>query len=108
MSYDFEMVIEELTTVESGLNYTYNVSKMYYEAFRYAGLEGGINSLHKMLGKDMIDPLKIAIKEMKINSKYYRKMNPRNGWGDYEGALNVLEKLLKWSYSHPKATLIIS
>ena len=32
------------------------------------------------------------IKELKNNPKLYNTMNPKNGWGNYEGAINFLQK----------------
>jgi hypothetical protein len=35
-------------------------------------------------------------------------MNPPNGWGDYEGAVGVLQEMLRQCYAHPDAILSVS
>lgn len=34
--------------------------------------------------------------------------DPDNGWGDYKGALEYLEKLLTACKNHPRATIRVS
>jgi hypothetical protein len=45
--------------------------------------------------KDLVLPLKQAIKELKNNPEKYKKYNPKNGWGDYEGLLKVAMEFYK-------------
>lgn len=72
------------------INYTSNVSPM----FRLALGKGGIKQLNDLSRKECIELLQDGIKDMEENPETYKKLNPENGWGDYEGALDVLVKIL--------------
>jgi hypothetical protein len=108
MSYDFRMIVdaggETPGIVFDDLNYTYNVSPMYYDAF-----DGnkGVNILQGKTGEECIPWLETAIKKFKADPEKYQKLNPKNGWGDYSGALRVLEELLMWCQEAPKANMDI-
>jgi hypothetical protein len=45
---------------------------------------------------------------MKEDSEHYIKMNPSNKWGNYKGALKVLEDLYNACVENTHATIIIS
>jgi len=94
---------DEMALVEDVGNYTYNVAPMYYGAFG----EGGFRQLNKMNCKDATPILKKAIKNMMVNKQEYTKMNPPNGWGNYEGALEYLKKILQACKNHPNAVIDI-
>jgi len=110
MSYDFAMTVdagEEYRSVLrdfDDLNYTYNVSPMYRAAFPG---EKGVNMLHGLTGEEAQEFLVSAIQKMRDDPNYYKEMNPSNGWGNYEGALRVLETLLVWCKDVPKAIMEI-
>lgn len=107
MSWDFSMEIDaggpEPACILSDLNYTYNVSPMYYEAIG----EDGIGGLHGKAGADCIPILRGAIAAMEDDPAKYQAMNPPNGWGSYGGALGVLRELLAWCVAAPKATMCV-
>ena len=85
------------------LNYTFNVSPMYYDAIGEIGMRG----LSGMGGDEAYPILVDAIKKMKDSPDKYKEMNPPNGWGNYEGALNVLEEMAKAALECPKAVFCI-
>ncbi len=91
MSYDISLMIntglEEVEVVEVG-NYTYNVSPMYYDSM---GM--GLNSFNDMKCTDAIPILKKGIESLQSNPAKYKEMNPNNGWGNYEGALEYIRNL---------------
>jgi hypothetical protein len=86
-------------------NYTYNVFRMYQKALSQ---EAGIRALHHMKAKYCVDWLDAAIKDMKAKPVEYMALNPPNGWGDYEGALAVLEQLASWCREVPEAVMVVS
>ena len=108
MSWDVSLMIDtgdkELVEVVDLGNYTYNVSPMYYKAFER---KGGFRSLDGMRVKKAIPILERAIQRMKDDPKQYKKMNPENGWGDYEGALEYLMDILDGCKKHPKTIIKI-
>ena len=109
MSWDFGMKIDAggvgLVDLQYGAYYTYNVSPMYYDAFE---TEDGIRVLDGLSGLECQRILENAIQNFKNKKEEYKKMNPENGWGNYEGALELLHKLLVWCIEAPNAIMIIS
>lgn len=111
MSYDISLYIQVDTggpepieyCVDDVGNYTSNVSRMWTDALghRLADLKG------KTAG-DCTDDLKRAVADMEARPDHYRAMDPPNGWGCYEGALNYLRRLLVACLAHPKAEIHIS
>jgi hypothetical protein len=84
-------------------NMTYNVSPMYYEALGEEGLRG----LDEKKCSEVVEYLRKGIKEMKSNPEKYKKMNPSNGWGSYEGALELLEKIFIECIKNPDYLIYI-
>lgn len=106
MSYDFGMRVDlgnGWKYLDYEKNYTYNVSPMFYEAFG----EPGINLIEGKTGKECLVKLKKGLSEMKNNKEKYEAMNPENGWGRYEGAVEVVETLIKWAKEAPKAEFYV-
>jgi len=104
MSYDFALEMGGIEVFCYDLNYTWNVAPMYQIAFN---CKEGINCLNEKKCNKIKPIITKTIEDMKQNKQKYVKLNPENGWGDYEGALNVLEELKKWCEECPTATLMI-
>ena len=105
MSYDIKLEMDTGNGHYIGIevdNYTYNIKIMWDTALSD---NRTINSLNGMLAKDAISLLQRAVKDMEDNPITYRKMNPKNGWGNYEGALGVLSKLKQMCIKHPLTTI---
>lgn len=110
MSWDFWMERdpepgERLGIPECDANYTYNVSDMFYDALPCSD---GIRGLNGAKGKDCIKLLEHAIHMMTTYPDKYKAMNPENGWGSYEGALGLLNKLKTWCEKYPEAYMVVS
>jgi hypothetical protein len=106
MGYDISLHIhtgKSMTEVLDLGNYTYNVSKMYYKA-----IPGGIKSLHGKSAGESAPIIKAAISDMESNPEEYEKLNPENGWGDYNGAIRFLKDLIPGMEEHPATTVLIS
>ena len=104
MSWDIHLTIntggKEYKEIGEGKNYTYNVAPMFYKAF---DIEGGLKGINGMLGDEAIGYLEHAINQMKV----YENVNPENFWGNYEGALRLLEWLLHECVQNPLAKVNI-
>jgi len=85
--------------------YTFNVAKMFYDAF---DLDDGIRGLHGKTGEECIPLLKNAIKNFISKRELYESWNPPNRWGNYDGALELLNDLLGWCIESPKAEMYVS
>lgn len=83
-------------------NITHNLNVMAKEAVIYEVLwhpeRAGINS-----AKDMITTLENGIKKLEENPEEYKKYNPENGWGDYEGLVKFAKSVLEDCYKYPDA-----
>ncbi len=101
------------------MNYTYNVSSMFAKAIPTKRMEKdrrsgemvtvrGIRALDGMVGEIASHPLKAAIEAMEADPAEYKKLNPENGWGNYDGALKVLKTIAGWCEIYPKAKLCVS
>lgn len=107
MSYDMQLVIDTggqyPAAVTECKSPTYNLGPMFALAL------GG--SMRKVLdGKkahSVICVLEKATASMKRAPAKYKKLNPPNGWGSYEGALESLCWLLEMCKEHPLATVQI-
>lgn len=110
MSYDVYLsttvdtgAVEPLTiTVEEIGNYTFNVGGMWRKALGHSLLE-----LNGQAAGDALPRLREAVAVMESNPDEYRAMNPANGWGSYEGALEFLTRLRDRCQEHPKTTIVV-
>lgn len=97
MSYDVWLTViqneagDETTVIDVG-NYTSNVADMWREAL---GGERGLADVIEAspVAHSLVAPLFNAVTAMEIDPETYRAMNPDNGWGDYEGALDYLRRI---------------
>jgi len=108
MSWDFSMYVDNNDgpgELDYDANYTYNVAPMFVRAFQD---DDGIRILHGVKGRVCRALLKIAITNMEDSPEAYEAMNPKNGWGDYAGALALLRQLLDWSTRAPGARMRVS
>jgi len=103
MSWDVSMVIdtggEEPATVADCGNYTYNVADMYYLAMP----SGGLCGLDGLSGEAALPVINGGLKYMTENANELRKLNPKNGWGSYDGAVKFLTGIRDACVLHPKA-----
>ena len=91
--------IEEREVVDIG-NYTYNVAPMYEKAMGIT-----ISDLNGKICSKVIPILRKGVLNMTENPAMYREMNPPNGWGKYESALEFLEKIYKECVNNPKCKI---
>jgi hypothetical protein len=58
--------------------------------------------------KQLQEPLAKAIARLRKRPDVYKKYNPPNGWGDYEGFVAFLEEYLAATQAMPEATVEVS
>jgi hypothetical protein len=83
MSLDVSIIAKRPIEIYEG-NITYNLAPMYYKAI---DKDLGLKKLNGMSTQDAIPILNNAIKDMIKNADEYKKLNPENGWGTYDGLL---------------------
>ena len=106
MSYDISLEIntgfEDREVLEIG-NITYNITPMYTKA-----MGKNLSDFNDKKCAEIIPILRIGVMEIENNPEKYKKHNPANGWGNYEGALQYLTKLLINCEENPLCTVKVS
>lgn len=107
MSYDIYLEVdtgaEDLTPVVEIGNYTSNVSPMWAQA-----LGCRLYELDGMGAADALPKLEAGVAAMRADPDGYLDLNPANGWGRYEGALEYLDRLRAACAEHPKTRIRVS
>ena len=112
MSWDISMIVSGVKCdccgstsgeieIEIG-NYTYNVSPMYVKAMGFS-----LNKLDGMSGEVVHIILTAACHNMNKTHERddYLALNPKNGWGNFRGALDYLEKIRDACETYPNGKL---
>ncbi len=106
MSYDVTFSHPKNYPAETWRNYTSNVSPMWTEAMVGNNLGDLIEAAET--NADLIPMLRLGIANMEDHPDRFRAMNPRNGWGDYEGALAYLRWMLAMCEAVPGGNVEVS
>lgn len=92
-------------------NYTSNVSPMWREclsAVMGTGESVGLGDLADKKCGDILPHLTAAVEWGVKHIDRLREMNPKNGWGDAEGAVTYLWDIQRMCEAHPDGYLYIS
>lgn len=88
-------------------NITHNLNTMAGEAGIYKHLwrpdEIGITK-----AAELIEPLRAGLALLKSDPARFKKFNPENGWGNYEGLVAFVEKYLAACEEYPAADVSVS
>ncbi|MEU4173268.1 hypothetical protein AB0F46_41320 [Streptomyces sp. NPDC026665] len=93
----------ERVELEEVGNYTSNVAPMWS-----AALGRSLGDLSEQPAGAVLPDLEQAVAAMEADPARFEAMNPKNGWGDYAGALGYLRRLRDACARHPKSTVRIS
>lgn len=106
MSLDVYLTAIRPTTVYDR-NITHNLNRMAEEAGIYKPLwrPDEIEITH---AKQLIEPLRTGLERLKADPDRFRKLNPANGWGSYEGLVEFVEEYLHACEEHPDAEVSVS
>ena len=85
-------------------NYTFNVFEMLSKAFH----RDDWKYIHGKQARHALKDLHKAIQNMALYPDKYKAMNPENGWGSYDGALNWLTKIYSKCTEYPEYYIYIS
>lgn len=88
-------------------NITHNLNQMADAAgiYKYLWRPDEIN-ISK--AGQLIEPLKIGLKELEDNPEKYKALNPANGWGNFEGLVNFVKSYLSACIQYPDADIELS
>lgn len=84
-------------------NLTYNLYEMLCKAFDREDWK----EIQHLPIKELNNETAYAIVKMEFNEDEFKKLNPKNGWGDYDGCLKFLYTLYKASAEEDATELII-
>lgn len=106
MSLDIYLTAVVPTTVYDG-NVTTNLTAMAREAgiYKHLWCPEEIKITHAV---QLIEPLEVALIQLYGDPERFKKHNPPNGWGDYDGFVSFVENLLKACKAYPTAEIHIS
>lgn len=57
---------------------------------------------------DLIEPLTVGLAELKSKPDHYKQFNPKNGWGNYEGFVDWVERYLTACKENPEGKISVS
>lgn len=94
-------------------NITHNLNKMAMEVKLHTG-----HTLYEYLWRPdelgltialpLIAPLKEGLAQLEFAPEHFKKFNPENGWGNYEGLVKFVKAYLSACEKHPQARIHIS
>lgn len=88
-------------------NVTHNLGAMAREAGIYIALwrpdERGWEYAH-----DILPVLEAGLEDLKARPEHYKKFNPDNGWGTYEGLVEFVEAYTTACHEYPDAKIEVS
>lgn len=96
----------ETTEVYDG-NITHNLGEMAQKADLYTALWRP-DEIGCTKAKDIIGMLKRGLKQLKKDPEGFKKLNPDNGWGNYENLVEFTERYLAACEQYPDATIEVS
>lgn len=107
MSYDeCKTHTEEMESVFDA-NITHNLSGMAAEA----GIDDHLWDPEKIgitKAKELIEPLKKGLADMKARPDHYKKFDAKNGWGTYDDFVPWIERYLSACEEYPEASVEVS
>jgi hypothetical protein len=88
-------------------NITHNLGRMADEAGVYYALWRPAE-IGAKTAKDISPLLADGLNNLKANPDRFKKLNPQNGWGSYEGLVECVEQYLEACQAHPEAEIYAS
>lgn len=107
MSLDWYLECDHCHSTLYDANITHNVSPMWTAAGCYGPLYDD-ETWEGRLGKEALAVLRAGVIAMEDSPEKFREMNPPNGWGDYEGALEWLRAAVAACAKYPEGKIRIS
>lgn len=87
-------------------NITHNLNRMADEAGIYKHLWRPDEISISKAGQ-LIDPLCEGLALLESDPEHFRKLNPSNGWGDYDGLIRFTRDYLKACEQYPSAEVSV-
>jgi hypothetical protein len=88
-------------------NITHNLGSMAAEAGIYKHLWRP-EEINITKANELIEPLRHGLHSLKMDPERFKKLNPENGWGTYEGLIQFVENYLNACYQYPDTNIEVS
>ena len=88
-------------------NITHNLGKMAAEAGIYEALWRP-EEINVATAEQLVPLLEAGLETLRADPERFKKFNPENGWGDYEGLVNFVEAYLEACKENPDAEVNVS
>lgn len=88
-------------------NITHNLNTMAGDAGIYKHLWRP-EELNITTASQLIEPLTMGLKTLKEQPERFKKFNPKNGWGDYDGLVKFVSSYLEACKENPNCEIYIS
>ena len=106
MSLDFSLLVTRPVEIFD-INITHNLIMMASEAGIYECLwRPDENGYEK--ARDIIPLLRKGLANLVDNPEHFKKFNPKNNWGNYDGFVKFVRKVLEACETEPEATIEVS
>lgn len=56
----------------------------------------------------LVEPLRAGLDKLQVAPDFYKRHNPENGWGSFEGLVEFVEQYLAACEQYPHATIEVS
>jgi hypothetical protein len=106
-----EPVKFEQEEVETNEVYWANITHNLYKMAEAAGIYEHLwrpDEIKITKAKELIEPLRQGLHNLKSEPERYKKFNPENGWGSYDGLVKFVENYLNACYEYPDADVEVS
>lgn len=99
MSLDVSLSCPTCGHGRASFNLTYNLGPMWRAA---SGLDNEwMLPVEGKTGAEVLPMLNAALAALRGDPDRFERMNPPNGWGSYDGLVEVLERMRAASKEHP-------
>lgn len=88
-------------------NITHNLAKMAEAAGIYQQLWRP-DEIEITNARELIKPLEEGLSRLLSDPESFKKLNPPNGWGSYDGLVSFVQDYLQACKDHPNATVYVS
>jgi len=91
--------------------FDYNITHNLADMASKAGLHKALwrpEEIGASKAGELVKPLRKGLKLLKKKPELFKKLNPENGWGDYDGLVEFVEKYLDVCENVPEADINIS
>ena len=106
MSFGLDIVTNDIDGNEHWIEvvdgHTYNLAPMWQKALPFIART---SELDGRTCRDILADLDAGLLDATKNAAEYRKLNPDNGWGDYEGFYEIFTKFVQLCNQYPSGVV---